>query len=255
MDNMYPPRDGDSRDWPTEQLGPVAGRPGQAEPGGPGRSYDPVSARGMRRGLRRGVTVAAAAVLLCGGAVAGVALAGGSSGPTGQAAVLNTMLSSASSPASSAAALAATAPAGSRAATPAAARCRTAAKRLRAGGRPRAARAVLRTCRHRLPRLRALAGIHGQFTFETKTGPRTLAFERGVVESLSPTAVVVRAQDGTTWTWDLVSDTVVRQNARRAAKSALSAGQQVFAGGPVTAGANDARLIVIRAGRGASASS
>jgi hypothetical protein len=76
-----------------------------------------------------------------------------------------------------------------------------------------------------------------------------------VVESLSPTAVVVRAQDGTTWTWDLVSDTVVRQNARRAAKSALSAGQQVFAGGPVTAGANDARLIVIRAGRGASASS
>jgi hypothetical protein len=45
--------------------------------------------------------------------------------------------------------------------------------------------AVLRACRHHLRRLRrlgVLAGIHGQFTFETKSGPRTLAFERGVVD-------------------------------------------------------------------------
>ena len=205
------------------------------------------------------MTATAAAALLCGGVLAGAALAGGTSaaaaGPAGPAAVLNTMLSSASSPASSATAFAAATSAAPRARTPAAARCRTAAQRLRAAGKPRAARAALRACGRRLLRLRVLAGIHGQFTFETKSGPRTLAFERGVVASVSPAAVVVRAQDGTTWTWDLVSNTVVRQNTRRAARSALSAGQHVFVGGPVTGGANDARLIVIRAGRGASASS
>jgi len=66
---------------------------------------------------------------------------------------------------------------------------------------------------------------------------------------------VVRAQDGTTWTWDLVSTTAVRQHARRVATSALSAGQHVFVGGPVTGHANDARLIVIRAsGRAATSS-
>ena len=103
--------------------------------------------------------------------------------------------------------------------------------------------------------MRVLAGIHGQFTFETKTGPRTLAFERGVVESVSSAAISVRAQDGITWTWDLVNDTVVRDNGQQAARSALSDGQHVFVGGPVTSGANDARLIVIRAassGQGAS---
>jgi hypothetical protein len=262
MNNMHPPHDGDSGDWPTEQMDAMTGEQGRPEPGGPARSYDPAgapgmgaSARGMGRRLRLGIAVAAAAVLLCGGAAAGVALAGGtslaSSGPAGQAAQLSTMLSSASSSASSATALAGIAPA----ATPAAARCRTTARHLRAAGRPRAARAVLRACRRHLLRLRVLAGIHGQFTFETKKGPRTLAFERGVVESVSPSSVVVRAQDGTTWTWDLVSNTVIRQNARRAATSALSAGQHVFVGGPVTSGAKDARLIVIRAGGGTSTSS
>jgi len=82
-----------------------------------------------------------------------------------------------------------------------------------------------------------------------------LAFERGIVQSVSPAAVVVRAQDGTTWTWDLVSTTVVRLHARRAATSALSAGQHVFVGGPVIGPASDARLIVIRSsGRAATSS-
>jgi hypothetical protein len=272
MDNRYQPHDGDSRDWPTEQLGhvtgPVAGQMGHAEPDGTAgtagaagtaggarsaRSYQ-AGGSGPRRRLRQAMAAAAAAALLCGGVLAGAALAGGSSpsasGPTGQAALLNTMLSSASSPASTAAASAAP-----QAGAGAAVHCRAAARRLRAAGRPWAARAALRACGRRLPRLRVLAGIHGQFTFETKSGARTLKFERGVVVSVSSTAVVVRAQDGTTWTWDLVSNTVVRQDARRAATSALSAGQHVFAAGPVTGGANDARLIVIRAAGRASASS
>jgi predicted dehydrogenase len=163
------------------------------------------------------------------------------------------MLSPATSPASSAGAFAATAPAGSGAA-PAAARCRSAARHLRAAGRRQAARAVARTCHGRLRRLRVLAGIHGQFTFETKKCPRTLAFERGVVESASSAAISVRAPDGTTWTWDLVSNTVVRKNHRPAARTALAAGQHVFVGGPVSGGANDARLVVIRAASSASGS-
>jgi hypothetical protein len=254
MDNMNPPPGG-FRDWPTEQMGPKGGQD-QAEPdrpGGPGRPCRQAGAGGTQRRVRLGVAVAAGAVLLCGGAAAGAALTGGTSpasaGPTAQAALLNTMLSSASSSTSAATAFATTAPAGS----PAAAHCRTAERRLRAAGRPRAVQAVRRACRRHLLRLRVLAGIHGQFTFETTTGPRTLAFERGIVQSVSPTAVVVRAQDGTTWTWNLVSSTVVRQHARRVAASALSAagalsaGQHVFVGGPVTGHANDARLIVIRA--------
>ncbi len=41
---------------------------------------------------------------------------------------------------------------------------------------------------------------------------RTLAFERGVIQSVSGSDIVVRAVDGTTWSWNLVSDTVVRED-------------------------------------------
>ncbi len=295
MDNMYPPPGGDSREWPTQQFEPLAGQHGHPEPGNPqwpggGAGGGPSGAGGgpggpdggsdgpdggsdgsdgtdggqRSRRLRRGVAIGAAAVLLCGGAAAGAALAGsgapaaaGPTGPAGPAAVLNTMLSSASSPA----AFGAAAPAGPQAM---AGRCQKAAARRRAAGvagtagtagTRQAGRAVRRACGRRLRRVRVLAGIHGQFTFETKTGPRTLAFERGVVESVSSGAISVRAQDGITWTWDLVNDTVVRDNGQQAARSALSDGQHVFVGGPVTSGANDARLIVIRAASSAQGAS
>ena len=52
--------------------------------------------------------------------------------------------------------------------------------------------------------------------------------------------------DRTTWTWHVVSDTVVRKNGGKTTTSALSAGETVFAGGPVVSGARDARLIIIR---------
>jgi hypothetical protein len=58
--------------------------------------------------------------------------------------------------------------------------------------------------------------------------------------------IVVRASDGTTWTWDLVSSTVVRENRAKTAETALAPGQPVWVGGPVNSGAKDARLIVIR---------
>ena len=98
-----------------------------------------------------------------------------------------------------------------------------------------------------LGRLRLLGGIDGEFTFHNKTGFHTLAFERGIVQSVSGSDVVIKAADGTTWTWQIVTDTVVRKNGAKTTTSALSAGDTVFAGGPVVSGAKDIRLIVIRA--------
>jgi len=98
-----------------------------------------------------------------------------------------------------------------------------------------------------LGRLRRLGGVDGEFTFHNKTGFHTLAFERGIVQSVSGSDVVIKAADGTTWTWQIVSDTVVRKNGAKTTTSALSAGETVFAGGPVVSGAKDIRLIVVRA--------
>ena len=106
-----------------------------------------------------------------------------------------------------------------------------------------------------LARLRTLGGVDGEFTFHNSTGFHTLAFERGTIQSVSGSDVVVRASDGTTWTWLIVSDTVVRQNGSKTSASALAQGQSVFVGGPVASGAKDARLIVIRPGFSSSGSS
>ena len=97
-----------------------------------------------------------------------------------------------------------------------------------------------------LGRLRHLGGVDGTVTFHNKTGFHTLSFERGTIQSVSGSDVVIKAADGTIWTWHIVSDTVVRKNGAKATTSALSAGETVFAGGPVVSGARDARLIVIR---------
>ena len=97
-----------------------------------------------------------------------------------------------------------------------------------------------------LGRLRHLGGVDGTVTFRNQTGFHTLAFERGTIQSVSGSDVVIKAADGTSWTWHIVSDTVVRKNGGKTTTSALSAGQTVFAGGPVVSGTRDARLIVIR---------
>ena len=143
--------------------------------------------------------------------------AAAASGPTGQAAVLNDALTTASAPATTA-----------------------------SGSTAASTTTQTRHVRDALARLRRLGGIDGQFTFETKTGPKTLAFERGTIQSVSGEDVVVRAKDGTTWNWTLVGDSVVRQDGSKTTSSALSAGQLVFVGGPVVRGTHDARLIVVR---------
>jgi hypothetical protein len=98
----------------------------------------------------------------------------------------------------------------------------------------------------RLVRLRALGGLHGQFTIRTKSGIKTIGFARGVIESVTSGDVVIKAADNTLWTWNLVSTTVVRQGGHKVGTSALKTGEQVFAGGQVASGSNNARLIVIR---------
>jgi hypothetical protein len=135
-----------------------------------------------------------------------------SSGPTGQAAVLNGVLADA---------------------TPTASTSATKADAVRRLGRA-------------LVRLRLLGGIHGEFTFETKDGARTLAFERGTVLSVAGSDVTVRATDGTTWTWVLTSTSIVRENGTRTSASNVAASQLVFVAGQVTGSTRDARLLVIR---------
>ncbi len=106
-----------------------------------------------------------------------------------------------------------------------------------------------------LARLRALGGVDGEFTFHNAAGYHTLAFERGTIQSVSNSDVVVRAPDGTSWTWLIVSDTVVRQNGGKTSTVALASYQTVFVGGPIIDGARDARLIVIRGSGSGSSSS
>jgi hypothetical protein len=100
--------------------------------------------------------------------------------------------------------------------------------------------------RGRLGRLRRLGGMYGQFTYETKKGARTVAFERGTIESVAGDDVVVRARNGVTEAWTLTSNSVVREHGKKTTASALASGELVFTGGPVTGGAHDIRLIVIR---------
>ena len=189
------------------------------------RAARPAAGRTTSRG--RLVAGGVAAAVLVGGAAFGAVTmlsnspaAAATGGPTGQAAVLNDALTTATTPTTTAS--------GSGGATASSTATQT------------------RHVRDALVRLRRLGGMDGQFTFETKTGPKTLAFERGTIQSVSGKDVVVKAKDGTTWNWTLVSDSVVRQDGTKATSSSLSAGELVFVGGPVVSGSHDARLIVIR---------
>ena len=231
---------------PAGPAGPTGpgGRGGPSGPGGPfGPPPRPVKPRWHGTTAWWGAGLALVLLLAGGGAAAAELTSSSSPAPaalTGQAAQLNTLLNSGSSNGSGAT-LSSTA--SSSATTHP---CVNRAKKLKAAGYPGAARALLRYCGHRLRRLRLLGGMHGEFTFETKTGPRTIAFERGVVVSVSGSNVVVKAKDGTTWTWVLESNTVIRQGGQKTSASAVSDGEHVFAGGSVISGGYDTRLIVVK---------
>ena len=167
-------------------------------------------AQDRRRSLIWAIGITIAVLLAAGGAIAGSVLAGGSpGGSSAEAATLNAALSSAGNTTGS------TAPGTAHA---------------RAGA---------------VARLRRLGGMYGQVAFRGKDGTtRTLAFERGVVTSAGGD-LVVKAADGTTWTWQYTSSTVVRKSGAKVSRSDLSSGERVLLAGPVVSGARDARLIVI----------
>ena len=178
-----------------------------ADGGYPAGAPDPHSARfRSTRWFRWGVGAAVFGFLVGGGITLAAVSGGGGQASGTQAAALNTALSDA---------------AGNPAGPPA-------------------------RVRWALGRLRRLGGVDGTATFHNKTGFHTLSFERGTIQSVNGSDVVITAADGTTWTWHIVSNTVVRQNGAKTTTSALSAGETVFAGGPVVSGNRDARLIVIR---------
>ena len=61
--------------------------------------------------------------------------------------------------------------------------------------------------------------------------------------------LVVKAANGTTWTWQYTSSTVVRTGGAKVSRSDLSTGEHVLLAGPVVSGARDARLILIAAAK------
>jgi hypothetical protein len=176
---------------------------------------------------RRVIGSSAAAVVLMGGGIGiGVALTGGASAGTGAASTGRATATGPRHP------------------------CAGQQARRAAAGQPAARlpaahfRATL--CKRRLRRMALLGGIHGQVTFKAKTGFTTFAFERGSVQSVRGSALTVRAADGTTWTWHLVKDSVVRESGRKVAASKLAVGEQVLVAGPVAGGSNNVRMVRIR---------
>jgi hypothetical protein len=167
-------------------------------------------AQDRRRSLIWAIGITIALLLAAGGAIAGSVLAGGSpGGSSGEAATLNAALSSTGNTTGSTAAGTAHARAGA------------------------------------IARLRRLGGMYGQIAYRGKDGAtRTLAFERGVVTSAGGD-LVVKAANGTTWTWQYTSSTVVRKSGAKISRSDLSSGEHVLLAGPVVSGARDARLIVV----------
>jgi hypothetical protein len=217
----YGPPPGDRRPPPSPR--PPGGGPGPQPPAGPGPRPRPGR---PGRLLRWTGGITAAMLLGAGGAVAGLKLAGHSAPSNTPAAVaLNHAL-------------------GSPAGAGRAGGCHQAAAGSSAGGQARAGH-----CR-REHLLRLVRGMYGQVTYHGRAGTATLAFERGTVESASGGHLEVRAADGTTWTWDLAGNAVVRERRSAAPVGALSSGARVFVAGGVSGGSKAARLVLVRARSG-----
>jgi hypothetical protein len=199
------------------------------DPGG-----QPRRPRWSGRTRRIVTTSAVGAVLLASGTAIGIALTGGAS-----AAVSTT-----GSPTPAASVSVSSSP-GTTSPGAKSSRCASIVSQALDSKHDQLARLLHAFCTSRLARLALVGGEHGEVTFGGKAGPRTVAFERGTVKSDTGSAITVTAADGTTWTWDITSSTIVRQNGSKVAASAISTGERVFVGGTVTTGAYDARLIRI----------
>jgi hypothetical protein len=276
-----------ARNQPTQPFwaGPEAptATPGWGTPPGPGFPGHqvpglPDQQQGRRKALHWTAGLLVAVLLAGGGTIAGMRLAGqsspasgdaapGQSGPAApaqrQGALLNETLNDASAPGALTAAgatltggtggAAAGTQAGMATKGSACAGAHRVARDAHRAGLRRLARRIgigaahCRRARRRIFAFFLLRGVDGQFTVQTRNGTKTLAFERGVIQTVSAgTSITVKASDGTTWTWALVSATVVRDRQGKVSQSELTTGTPVWAGGPVVQGTKDARLIVVR---------
>lgn len=203
---------------------------------------DPGSRGGQRRPprwsgrTRRFVTTAAAGFVLLGGGVAvGVAMTGGASAATSSPPVSTATADAAPSPSTSAST-------GSSGVAANASRCAKLAEQLVLSNHPKLAARLHALCTRPLLRLALVGGEHGTVTFKSKSGTTTAVFERGTVQSDTGSVITVTAADGTTWTWDITSSTIIRQ---AGSKAIVATGDQVFVAGTLDSGTNDARLIQI----------
>lgn len=175
-------------------------------------------------------SVAASTVLLGSGAAIGVALTGGASAST-----------SGTTPGMTANSTGTT-----TAASVAVGRCAKLAQRLQSHDHPLAATRLLTFCKNPLLRLALVGGEHGEVTFQTAAGPKTIAVERGTVQAISSSGITVQAKDGTTWTWEFTPNTAVRKDHQKVSQNSLSTGEMVLVAGPVVGGVRDVRLIRVR---------
>lgn len=266
MDEMNTPRRGGADHVRADQTrSPDQTQPLYfgARPQGAGPRDGAGSDRSRRfgRGARWTAAVVAAVVIaIAGASLLGVSLAsGGSASAASPQAASAALTTNAAVQVAAASASGTGHPASFRAAgaggvrTAGARACVRSALRLRVAGRSYAARARFRACLRRYPRLRFLLRLraivrhseHGQVTFGTKQGPRTLVFERGIVQSASSGSVVVKAANGTVVTWDVTSSTILTNGGQRVAASALKPGRAAVLVGLVSGGANSARRIFL----------
>jgi hypothetical protein len=181
------------------------------------------------------ITASAAAALLFGtGTAIGIALTGGASASTTSPPVDTATSTPAATPSTS------TSP-GTSTGT-GTSRCTKLVEELVLSNHVKLATELHALCTRPLLRLILVGGEHGTVTFNSKSGPVTAVFERGTVESDTGSVITVTAQDGTTWTWDLVTNTVVRQDGQTAT---VGTGDQVLVVGTQASGVNNARLIRI----------
>jgi len=243
MDEVNIPRTFNDAGWPPQ---PAPERPGP----GSSASEAPRQRLSTRARLAIGLT---AAVVLAGGPLFGTTLSGSGAGTAQAAGAILT--GSASSAGGS--------PAGSgQGARARAHACIASARRLRASGHDAAAGTKLRACFRRFFRQRAAnfgrvranearlgfllhRAMRGRVTIASKDGPKTIAFERGTVQSVSGSSIVIKAGDSVTLTWQVGSDARVYRGGQQVSADALATGQHVAVLGVVTGGTNQARRIFI----------
>jgi hypothetical protein len=260
MDEVNIPRSFNDAGWPPQP-------PRQPEPAA--QRLDQGAAAGNGGGRHLGTTARwviglGAAVFLAGVTVLGMSLSGGSGGAAAAQAAGFVLTGKGTSTGQGAGAASWDGRHGV-AAHAARARfhaCIAPARHLRATGHEVAARARMRACVRRFFRQRAAMfghvrarearlalllhrAMHGQVTVGSKDGPKTIAFERGIVQSISAGSVVVKAADGVAWTWQVGSGTRLYRNGHKVSADVLAAGQHVGVLGLVTGGTDQARRVII----------